>query len=292
MTPPTRGHLTMKIFTTPYLRLPFNLGIATALAGLLSMACDLPDKDLGADPTGTSGGTATAGDSGPCVDGETRMEDCNTCICEGGGWSCTEIGCSDGSGTAGGTAGACDSATLPDCGDCVCEDGGWSCNDIGCDPTGGETGSTGGDECDPETEPNDGCNECICLEGEWACTDLACPGGDPVAVCSGGEVIDPFTIQTAAVVGDQLLLTVEYSGGCMVHDFGSCWDESFAESEPVQVSLTISHEDNDDPCDSLPVEMLAYDLTPVRNAWIDAYQQLSGTITLNVSGWGAIDYSF
>ena len=281
----------MKTFTTLSLRTPLPLGLAGLLAGVLATGCDLPDKDLGADPTSTTG-DATTGD-GPCVDGETRMEDCNTCFCEDGGWSCTEIACGDDSGTSGG--GGCDPADLPEpyCDQCVCENGGWSCDDIGCDPTGGETGgSTGGDECDPATEPDDGCNECFCDMGEWACTDLACPGSEPVAVCDGSEVVDPFTILNAAVVDHELQLTVEYSGGCEVHDFGACWDESFAESEPVQVGLLISHEDFDDPCDALPVEMIAFDLSPVRNAWIDAYQQLSGTITLNVPGWGSLDYSF
>lgn len=278
----------MKTSITPSLRSSLSLGLAGLLAGLCASACDLPDKDLGADPTSTTGDPGTTGDDGPCVDGETKMEDCNTCFCENGGWSCTEIACGDSSG-----GDTCDPAELPDCGDCTCEDGVWNCTAIGCDPTGGgDTGTTGGDECDPETEPDDGCNECFCDMGEWACTEIACPMSDPVAVCEGSEVVDPFTIMNAAVVDHELQLTVQYSGGCTVHDFGACWDESFAESEPVQVGLLISHEDFDDPCDSLPIEMIAFDLSPVRNAWVDAYQQLSGTITLNVPGWGSLDYSF
>jgi hypothetical protein len=37
---------------------------------------------------------------------------------------------------------------------------------------------------------------------------------------------------------------------------------------------------------------LTVDLTPMRDAWIDAYQQPSGTITVNVADWGALDYTF
>ena len=42
----------------------------------------------------------------------------------------------------------------------------------------------------------------------------------------------------------------------------------------------------------LDAEYLTFDLTPMRNDWVDAYQQLSGTIIVNVTGWGSIDYNF
>ena len=275
----------MKTSITPDLRNTLSLGLAGLLAGLCASACDLPDKDLGADPMSTTGDSGTAGDDGPCVDGDTKMEDCNTCTCEGGSWSCTEIACGDESG-----GNACDPNDLPDCGDCSCEDGLWVCTAIGCDPTGGS--DTGVGECDPDEEPDDGCNGCLCQDGTWTCTANVCPDSPPVGICDGTEVVDPFTILDAAVMDHELLLTVQYSGGCATHDFGTCWDEAFLESEPVQVGLLISHEDNVDFYDAAPTEMLAFDLSPVRNAWIDAYQQLSGTITLNVAGWGSIDYTF
>lgn len=280
----TGDDTTMKTSTTPTsLRTSLTLGLAGLLAGALSVACDLPDKDLGVDPAGTTG-NATTGD-GPCIEGETKMEDCNSCTCEDGGWSCTEMDCGDGSGGSTSSGDECDPADLPMCGDCVCENGGWSCDDIGCDPTGGL-------ECDPATEPDDGCNECICDMGEWACTEVACPASEPVAVCSGGEVVDPFTIQSVVVMGDELQLTVQYSGGCANHVFSACWDQAFDESEPVQTGVLISHEDDNDMCDALNPAVLTFDLTPIRNDWIDAYQQLSGTITLNVDGWGPVSYLF
>lgn len=78
----------------------------------------------------------------------------------------------------------------------------------------------------------------------------------------------------------------------MAHGYGSCWDGSFAESDPVQAWLQLNHEDNDDPCDAIVMEELSIDLVPMRDAWIDAYQQASGTIILHVADWGSLDYSF
>jgi hypothetical protein len=37
---------------------------------------------------------------------------------------------------------------------------------------------------------------------------------------------------------------------------------------------------------------VSFDLTPMRDAWIDAYQQPTGTIILHVAEWGSVDYTF
>ncbi|MCA9709141.1 MAG: hypothetical protein KDK70_25075, partial [Myxococcales bacterium] len=69
-----------------FLRSSLPLAAAALLAGLAFSACDLPNKDLGDDPPGDTEGAA-------CQDGDSMMQDCNSCTCEGGFWACTEIAC-------------------------------------------------------------------------------------------------------------------------------------------------------------------------------------------------------
>lgn len=264
------------------LRRALPLSSALALAGLLAAACDLPDKNLGGgddDPSGT-----TTGDV--CEPGDEMAADCNTCTCVDGQWACTEIACA-GSSDGADSGYACDPAEDPsdDCSSCSCVDGEWLCTAIAC-------ADTEPDACEPGTNPTNGCNTCSCETGEWICTDEACPEEPAVALCDGTEPNDPLFVTNASIMGDTLLVDVESSGGCVAHGYGSCWDGNFDESNPVQVSLQINHEDNDDPCEAIVMDTLSFDLTPVRDAWIDAYQSPSGTIILNVADWGSLDYTF
>jgi hypothetical protein len=113
-----------------------------------------------------------------------------------------------------------------------------------------------------------------------------------VEICGGAEPNDPITVSDASITGDILTLSVSHGGGCVAHGYGSCWDGSFAESDPVQAWLQLNHEDNDDPCDAIVMQDITFDLTPMRDAWVDAYQQASGTIVLHVADWGSLDYVF
>ncbi len=260
----------MKTFTATILRSSLTLGIAT-LIGLAASACDLPDKNLGDDPPGETDGVV-------CEDGETMMDDCNTCTCEDGGWSCTEIGCTDGSGDGGMSCNPED-LPMPQCGECSCEDGEWVCSAIGCEP-----------ECVDGEMMMDGCSPCICEDGGWSCEDIGCLPS-PVAVCDGSEPDDALFITDAFITEDLLTLTAEFSGGCGTHEFGSCWDQSFAESEPVQATVNISHA-SDDPCEAIESDTLEFDLTPVREAYVASYGPGSGTIDLSIPGFGGVAYNF
>jgi hypothetical protein len=269
--------------SSTYVRSSLRLAFAGLLAGTFTTACDLPDKNLGDDPADDSDGSGSASDSGGvCEPGDTMMMDCNTCSCIDGQWACTAIGCDP---TGADSGDVCDPATDPsdECNTCECIDGEWGCTQIACDPV-----------CDPSENPTNGCNTCECdpVTGEWACTDEACPENPAVTICEGTEPADPISVTDASIDGDTLLLAVSHGGGCVVHGYGSCWDGLFAESDPVQAWLLLNHEDNDDACDAIVMEDLTFDLTPMREAWVDAYQQPSGTITLHVADWGSLDYTF
>ncbi len=116
--------------------------------------------------------------------------------------------------------------------------------------------------------------------------------GDPATVTVPEVLSDcsayddrPVTLSGAEITGDTLALTVGYGGGCETHSWSLCWpDQVFAESEPVQVFLTLWHSSNGDMCDAWFEEELPFDLTPLREAWQDGYQSESGEITVHIDG--------
>ena len=82
---------------------------------------------------------------------------------------------------------------------------------------------------------------------------------------------------------------VAVGGGCEDHVFGLCWDETLAESEPPQATVWLSHEDNDDACDSIVSETHVWDLTPIQVA----EGGKSGTVVVNVEkDGGKVTYSW
>ncbi len=59
---------------------------------------------------------------------------------------------------------------------------------------------------------------------------------------------DPFIINKVRLFKNILYFNISYSGGCIKHDF-QLIASSFMESDPVQVNVLLSHENNDDPYD-------------------------------------------
>ena len=102
---------------------------------------------------------------------------------------------------------------------------------------------------------------------------------------------DDTALANAAISGDTLTIDASYSGGCEAHEFQVCWDQSFAESAPVQVWLEVWHDGHGDSCEAYPTEPLSFDLGPLKQAWQDGYQQESGQITVHTDG-GTVAYTF
>ena len=91
---------------------------------------------------------------------------------------------------------------------------------------------------------------------------------------------DPFALDAAAVSGNILSIRVSYSGGCRNHQFVLTAADSFLESSPVQLRLVLTHDANNDTCEAYPTELLRFDLTPIRERYLAAYRQDSGTVRL------------
>lgn len=144
---------------------------------------------------------------------------------------------------------------------------------LGCD--------LGGSTCDCPAAVGFACEQSSCtwnyLPSNWG-------------MCSSSG--DPFNYRSLQITGDLAYVGVQFGGGCADHSFTTCWpDLSFAESNPVQVALQLSHESNDDPCDAVLEETVEVDLSVVRKAWQSMYRQEHGEIWVKIGDQSAT-YSF
>lgn len=181
------------------------------------------------------------------------------------------------------------------CNTCTCLDGSWACTEIGCAPNNPPAVCEDGDTKDAE----DGCNTCGCHDGQWACTEIACePNNNPdpnkpqlleIGDCSDDG--DDKAINSVTLSGDTLTVSASFSGGCAEHTITACWDGSFLESFPVQARIKLIHDANGDSCEAYLTQDFTYDLTPMREAYVDGYQTEEGTILLGVEDLGA-EYTF
>lgn len=113
----------------------------------------------------------------------------------------------------------------------------------------------------------------------------------PLDICAPIPPSNPFSHTGTALSGDVLTVDLGYSGGCEIHDFQLCWDAVFAESDPVQVWLTLVHDANGDACEAYITESRQFDLNPLKQAWQSSYGATSGTIIVHL-GTDTLSYSF
>jgi len=97
--------------------------------------------------------------------------------------------------------------------------------------------------------------------------------------------IDDFQLDNLSLYGDILTIYLRYSGGCNLHTYNLFWTpDAFLESEPIQVNLYLSHSGYDDPCDAIIGDSPSFDITAIRNAYIETYGT-PGRLQLNVYGY-------
>lgn len=120
------------------------------------------------------------------------------------------------------------------------------------------------------------------------------PSSEPpelLSDCSASDG-DPIDVTGASISGDTLSVDVGHGGGCEEHTYSLCWpDQLFMESMPVQVNLEVFHDAHGDGCEAYLTSTLDFDLTPLKTAYEDAYQESGGTITIHVDGQ-TVDYTF
>lgn len=104
---------------------------------------------------------------------------------------------------------------------------------------------------------------------------------------------NPYTFGNLKLEGDTLTINVQYVGGFEEHEFELIGTNKFMESEPVQVNILLSHNANNDSGEALITEELTFNLTPLKEAWQQAYQRDSGTIIIWLEGLEeSISYEF
>lgn len=107
------------------------------------------------------------------------------------------------------------------------------------------------------------------------------------------NAIVPDSAQELRIEGDELQFSYTFSGGCAMHFFPGCFSE-FAESAPVQVNITLAHEsDEPDFCEGIVDAQVSLDLTPLREAYLEAYPGEGGEIIINIVDQStALNYTF
>ena len=95
---------------------------------------------------------------------------------------------------------------------------------------------------------------------------------------------DPFVLNDAAITADTLSLNLSYAGGCARHEFTLVASESFLESDPVQLPLSLAHDANGDSCEAWLTRDYAFDLSLLRERYRQAYGDGSGRIVLLLEG--------
>jgi hypothetical protein len=96
---------------------------------------------------------------------------------------------------------------------------------------------------------------------------------------------DAYELVSAHVAGDTLHVVVQYGGGCATHDFALLVAPIFMESYPVQMAGSLAHDAKGDPCRAIVGSRLAFDLSPIKALYRQAYGVQSDTVHLNIRGW-------
>lgn len=75
---------------------------------------------------------------------------------------------------------------------------------------------------------------------------------------------DSFTLLESNVEGDNLILLVQYGGGCEEHEWKLKTNGAYAKSLPPQITLNLEHNANGDMCRALLTDTLEFNIKPVR----------------------------
>lgn len=91
------------------------------------------------------------------------------------------------------------------------------------------------------------------------------------------KLVDAIAITSTAIEGNNLLISVSYSGGCETHDFKLMSNGAIMKSMPPQMNITLEHNGNGDSCRAMIEQTLVYDIS-------EAKSYASGTIILILNG--------
>ena len=93
---------------------------------------------------------------------------------------------------------------------------------------------------------------------------------------------DSFSISKVIINKDQLLIEVEYGGGCEDHEFTFYWDGTFLKGNPQSVELMVIHDANNDSCEAQITETLKVDLSSIKKAYNKSSNKKANQLTVVV----------
>lgn len=95
-----------------------------------------------------------------------------------------------------------------------------------------------------------------------------------------GQETDPLTITAVEVRGNLLYIDVEYTGGCIEHEFEVTGSQNILKSLPPIRSIELIHRNMSDECKSIQKRKLEVDITDL------AYMKEKGSeIHFTLAGW-------
>lgn len=110
-----------------------------------------------------------------------------------------------------------------------------------------------------------------------------CPEGEVCFTWLSPHLLqrDPIAVSGVSIENDELTIEASYGGGCLEHGFKLYMQPAFAESNPVQANLYLSHNGNGDVCEALISESLTFDVRKIAELYYEQYGGY-GDIILNI----------
>jgi hypothetical protein len=102
---------------------------------------------------------------------------------------------------------------------------------------------------------------------------------------------DEYEVTDSRITNDSLMIEVQYGGGCGSIDFELITDGLFMESNPVQLNVKLTFDD-EDPCEMAIKKNLCFDLSNLATYYNDSYQTTEGKIVLHIVDYDTITYNF
>lgn len=93
---------------------------------------------------------------------------------------------------------------------------------------------------------------------------------------------DAYTLNSATITDGMLDVSASFSGGCKEHQLTLVVSDTFLESFPVQLHVSLAHNANGDACEAWLTNNYRFDLTPIKTMYQEAYRQEAGTIVLQL----------
>ena len=78
---------------------------------------------------------------------------------------------------------------------------------------------------------------------------------------------DAFVLGQAVITKDRLAVTVSYRGDCEHHTFKLVAPPMVLESAPPQIGLILTHDANNDSCETWVSKDYSFDLTPIKELY-------------------------